>query len=581
MTILTIFVVLYMFFLNKTHSCIGSIIRTRQLKLKPITTLKTSTVNFRNTAYIRHINSFDIKKNRINNIHTNTNKNNNNNNNNNKEKKYILLSRNSTRNKNGDSGTNTNNISQKMDTKKNITLEKEIEKYIHEISSLIERNESIKELEDVETKKEIEENKKIIKQKKQQLKELCSTPSETLKLVENRLNLESLVKRRLFYMNAFEIYGGVSGLYDFGPSGCLLKSELENMWRYHFIFYDEMLEIKSTCITPYNVLKTSGHVDRFTDLMVRDIITKDCYRADKYLSEWLTNKLETIKKKKNSNSNSNNNNNNNNQLKKEDTTDVQTCKNNKLKDNDNKDLIYDEIAKINLILKRIDGLGEDEMKTIIKEYNIKSPENNPLSDPFPFNLMFQTKIGPKNISDKLSTCTESSEKDVTEDGVSEKSTTTTGTNFTKDDKSDKTHDALPKLRRTDIVFLRPETAQGIFVNFRKLLEYNGGKMPFAGAQIGLGFRNEISPRNGLLRVREFEMAEIEYFVNPDKKTHDKFYLYKHLMLPLYPRNNQTTVDGSVIKNITLEEAVERKIIGNEVLAYFLGRTYIFLLKCGI
>ena len=55
-------------------------------------------------------------------------------------------------------------------------------------------------------------------------------------------------------------------------------------------------------------------------------------------------------------------------------------------------------------------------------------------------------------------------------------------------------------------YLRPETAQGIFVNFAKLLEYNGGRMPFAAAQIGLGIRNEISPRNGLLRVREFQMA---------------------------------------------------------------------------
>jgi glycyl-tRNA synthetase len=71
-------------------------------------------------------------------------------------------------------------------------------------------------------------------------------------------------------------------------------------------------------------------------------------------------------------------------------------------------------------------------------------------------------------------------------------------------------------------FLRPETAQGIFVNFAKLLEYNGGRMPFAAAQIGLGFRNEISPRNGLLRVREFQMAEIEHFVDPADKTHPKF-----------------------------------------------------------
>ena len=71
-------------------------------------------------------------------------------------------------------------------------------------------------------------------------------------------------------------------------------------------------------------------------------------------------------------------------------------------------------------------------------------------------------------------------------------------------------------------FLRPETAQGIFLNFKRLIEFNNGKMPFAGAQVGLGFRNEIHPKQGLLRTREFHMAEIEHFVDPDNKTHSKF-----------------------------------------------------------
>jgi glycyl-tRNA synthetase len=71
-------------------------------------------------------------------------------------------------------------------------------------------------------------------------------------------------------------------------------------------------------------------------------------------------------------------------------------------------------------------------------------------------------------------------------------------------------------------YLRPETAQGIFINFRRLLEYNNGRMPFAAAQIGLGFRNEIAPRQGLLRVREFTMAEIEHFCDPNDKSHPKF-----------------------------------------------------------
>jgi glycyl-tRNA synthetase len=63
-------------------------------------------------------------------------------------------------------------------------------------------------------------------------------------------------------------------------------------------------------------------------------------------------------------------------------------------------------------------------------------------------------------------------------------------------------------------FLRPETSQGIFINFRKLLEYNNGRMPFAAAQVGISFRNEINPKQGLLRVREFTMAEVEHFYDP-------------------------------------------------------------------
>lgn len=72
-------------------------------------------------------------------------------------------------------------------------------------------------------------------------------------------------------------------------------------------------------------------------------------------------------------------------------------------------------------------------------------------------------------------------------------------------------------------FFRPETAQGIFVDFKRLLEFNNGWVPFAAAQIGLGFRNEIAPRQGLLWVWEFTMAEIEHFYDPTNKKHPWFY----------------------------------------------------------
>lgn len=82
-------------------------------------------------------------------------------------------------------------------------------------------------------------------------------------------------------------------------------------------------------------------------------------------------------------------------------------------------------------------------------------------------------------------------------------------------------------------YLRPETAQGIFINFRRLIEFNNGKMPFAAAQVGMGFRNEISPRQGLLRVREFTMAEIEHFVDPLNKNHPKFSSVAQMKIPLF------------------------------------------------
>lgn len=140
-----------------------------------------------------------------------------------------------------------------------------------------------------------------------------------------------------------------------------------------------------------------------------------------------------------------------------------------------------------------DGMKQEEMAAAFTDLKIMAPESgNELSAPEPFNLMFKTSIGPNG---------------------------------------------------NLVGFLRPETAQGIFVNYAKLLEYNGGRMPFASAQIGLGFRNEIAPRNGLLRVREFQMAEIEHFVDPLDKSHPKFKNLRHLKLPLLSQPAQIKGTG--------------------------------------
>ena len=91
--------------------------------------------------------------------------------------------------------------------------------------------------------------------------------------------------------------------------------------------------------------------------------------------------------------------------------------------------------------------------------------------------------------------------------------------------------------------MRPETAQGHFLNFKKLLEFNNDQMPFASASIGKSFRNEISPRQGLLRVREFTMAEIEHYVDPLKKDHPRFHEVAHIKVPLYSADAQMAAAG--------------------------------------
>lgn len=84
----------------------------------------------------------------------------------------------------------------------------------------------------------------------------------------NRAAFDDLVKRKMFVVSAFEIHGGVGGLFDLGPASCALKANILDVWRQHFVLEENMLEMECTCLTPEVVLKTSGHVDKFTDLMV-------------------------------------------------------------------------------------------------------------------------------------------------------------------------------------------------------------------------------------------------------------------------------------------------------------------------
>nr|CDJ87012.1 WHEP-TRS and Aminoacyl-tRNA synthetase and Anticodon-binding domain containing protein [Haemonchus contortus] len=303
----------------------------------------------------------------------------------------------------------------------------------------------------------------------------------------DRLKLEDLLKRRFFYDQSFSIYGGVTGLYDFGPMGCALKANMLQEWRKHFILEEGMLEVDCTSLTPEPVLKASGHVDRFADWMVKDVKNGECFRAD-HLIKNAAEKLIGDKK-----------------------TDEAT-----------KSALQD-------VLARLEGFDDKDMQEVITKFGFKSPSTgNELTPPIAFNLMFPSQIGP-----------------------------------TGDFKA----------------YLRPETAQGIFVNFKRLLEFNQGKLPFAAAQIGLGFRNEISPRQGLIRVREFTMCEIEHFVDPNDKSFPKFKKVHSYPVVLFSACNQ--MDGQPAVSMTIGEAVEKGIVANETLGYYMARTHMYLVKVGV
>ncbi len=173
---------------------------------------------------------------------------------------------------------------------------------------------------------------------------------------------------------------------------------------------------------------------------------------------------------------------------------------------------------------KLEGLVEKgDPQKAAKEGKVKCPNcGEILKNPYPVNLMFSTKIGIGNTRD---------------------------------------------------AFLRPETAQGIFTNFHLLYRYAREKLPFGVVQIGKGYRNEISPRQGTLRQREFNMAEAEVFFDPKDKSHPDFDNVKDKTLFLF--------DNTKEMKLTVEKAVKQKIVNNQALAYYMCLTQEFLLNAGV
>ena len=300
-----------------------------------------------------------------------------------------------------------------------------------------------------------------------------------------RDEFESVCKRRFFFGPSFDAYGGLSGLYDLGPSGVTMKNNLLSLWREHFVAEDGMLEVEAPCITMDEVFKASGHVDRFTDIMSKDVKTGECIRLDKHIEDWCAKRL----------------------LDSGST---------------------EERSAVSAILRAAGGMSKAELDGVVSQHGILSPSGNSLSASFDFNLMFASSIG-------------------SEGG-----------------------------RR---VFLRPELAQGICLNFKRLYESCASSFPFAACSVGQAFRNEIAPRCALLRVREFTLAEIEHFVNPADKDHPKFDTVAETAVWAWSRANQGANEEPV--RTTLREAVAAGIIANESTGYFIGRIDAFVRRLGV
>ncbi len=214
----------------------------------------------------------------------------------------------------------------------------------------------------------------------------------------------SLCKRRGFIYQGSDVYGGLSGTWDYGPLGVQLKRNIMNLWWRMFVDErDDIYGVDAAILMNPKVWKASGHVDTFVDPLCEDTVNHRRYRTDHILKD---NEIDA------------------------------------------------------------DGLTMEQMDEVIAEKGIKSPDGNPLSKSRTFNMMFKTSVG----------ATES------EDSVA---------------------------------YLRPETAQGIFTNFKNVVDSFYPDLPFGIAQQGKAFRNEIAPRDFVFRSREFEQMEIEYFVNPE------------------------------------------------------------------
>ncbi len=268
----------------------------------------------------------------------------------------------------------------------------------------------------------------------------------------------SLAKRRGFIFQASEIYGGINGFWDYGPLGVELKRNIKDFWwRRNVQERDDIVGIDGSIVMNRAVLKASGHEDTFSDPMVDCLLTKARFRADQVPAQsgtvfWYSG--ATFK------------------MGGESERPFAVLVGPERKSGYAEKVarkfyanVQDDTAEVAEAADTVEPRFDRE--EVVVDSQRFNPNNGALlTEPKDFNLMFKTHTGPIESEDNLA-------------------------------------------------YLRPETAQSIFVNFRNVLDTARKKLPFGIAQVGKAFRNEINPRNFIFRSREFEQMEIEYFCRPE------------------------------------------------------------------
>lgn len=257
-----------------------------------------------------------------------------------------------------------------------------------------------------------------------------------------------------FVFQSSELYDGLSAVYDYGQNGVELKNNIKEYWWKSMVQYHEnIVGLDSAIFMHPSVWKASGHVDAFNDPLIDNKDSKKRYRADVLIedhAEKIRTKIEKEIKK----------------AKKrfgDDFDEEQFVNTNPRVQKYNEQI--DTV--ISRMVKDLEEEDFDDLKKLIEELEIACPVSGSKNwtEVRQFNLMFDTKLG---------SLSEGSNK----------------------------------------IYLRPETAQGIFVNYLNVQKTGRMKIPFGIAQIGKAFRNEIVARQFIFRMREFEQMEMQFFVKP-------------------------------------------------------------------